>query len=226
MIVTLLRTVILYLLIIVGIRLLGKRQVGELEPTELVLALIIADLASVPMQDNGIPLLAGIIPIITLLCVAMIMSVLMMHSVRFRTLMCGKPSIVVSDGRIVQTELRRNRLTADELLEELRIKGYTDLTTIRYAILETSGQLSVLPAAAEKPLTAGQAGLSPTDAGLPALLICDGRLLRDTLKARGYEENWLRKQLEAHGLTKAEQVFLMTVDETGKTYLVRKEGAK
>ena len=226
MIVTLLRTVILYLLIIVGIRLLGKRQVGELEPTELVLALIIADLASVPMQDNGIPLLAGIIPIITLLCVAMIMSVLMMHSVRFRTLMCGKPSIVVSDGRIVQTELRRNRLTADELLEELRIKGYTDLTTIRYAILETSGQLSVLPAAAEKPLTAGQAGLSPPDAGLPALLICDGRLLRDTLKARGYEENWLRKQLEAHGLTKAEQVFLMTVDETGKTYLVRKERAK
>ena len=226
MIVTLLRTIVLYILIIAGIRLLGKRQVGELEPTELVLALIIADLASVPMQDNGIPLLAGVIPIVTLLCAAMIMSVLMMRSIRFRTLMCGKPSIVVAGGEIVQAELRRNRLTADELLEELRIKGYPDLTSIRYAILETNGQLSVLPAAADRPLTAGQAGLSPPDGGLPAVLICDGRLLRDTLKARGYEETWLRRQLEARGIAGTEQVFLMTVDETGKTYLVRKEEAK
>ena len=111
------RTIILYLLIIAGVRLMGKRQVGELEPSELVLSLIIADLASVPMQDFGIPLLTGVIPILTLLSLTMILSVLTMKSVRFRALMCGRPSIVIQDGRINQQEMRRNRLTVDELLE-------------------------------------------------------------------------------------------------------------
>ena len=120
------RTIILYLLIIAGVRLMGKRQVGELEPSELVLSLIIADLASVPMQDFGIPLLTGVIPILTLLSLTMILSVLTMKSVRFRALLCGRPSIVIRDGLMDQQEMRRNRLTVDELLEELRAKGCTD----------------------------------------------------------------------------------------------------
>ena len=111
------RTIILYLLIIAGIRLMGKRQVGELEPSELVLSLIIADLAAVPMQDFGIPLLTGVVPIFTLLALTMMLSVLTMKSVRFRTLMCGRPSIIIRKGRIDQGEMRRNRLTVDELLE-------------------------------------------------------------------------------------------------------------
>ena len=131
MIITLIRTIILYLLIIFGIRLLGKRQVGELEPSELVLALIIADLASVPMQDNGIPLLSGVIPIITLLCMSMILSVLTVRSVRFRALLCGRPSIVVVNGKVCPAELRKNRFSLDELMEELRGKGYTALRTIQ-----------------------------------------------------------------------------------------------
>ncbi len=223
MIVTLLRTIILYILIVAGIRLLGKRQVGELEPTELVLALIIADLASVPMQDNGIPLVDGVIPIIVLLCLAMIMSVLMVRSVKFRALLCGRPSIVIAQGRLKQEELRRNRLTVDELMEELRAKGYTDLTTIQYAVMETNGQLSVLPFAAEKPATAGQMGLTPTDPGLPAILISDGRLITHNLKDRGYEEHWLQKQLEEHGVKRVDQVFLLTVDEQGQTYFIPRE---
>ena len=123
----LIRTVILYILIIAGVRLMGKRQVGELEPSELVLSLLIADLASVPMQDLGIPLHAGVVPILALLSLTMILSVLTMKSIRFRTLMCGRPSIVVRDGKVDQGEMRRNRLTVDELLEELRGQGYTDL---------------------------------------------------------------------------------------------------
>ncbi len=224
MIITLLRTIILYILIVVGIRLLGKRQVGELEPTELVLALLIADLASVPMQDNGIPILTGIIPIVVLLCLATIMSVLMVRSVKFRALLCGRPSIVIEKGMIKQEELRRNRLTVDELMEELRIKGYTDLSSIRYAILETSGQLSVLPFAAEKPVTAEQMDLAYEDPGLPAIIITDGRLLSHNLKDRGYEDVWLKKQLEKHGVKRIDQVFLLTVDELGRTYFVEKEG--
>ena len=224
MTVTLIRTVILYLLIIVGLRLLGKHQLGELEPSELVLALIIADLASVPMQDNGIPLLSGVIPILVLLCLDLLLSAAAMGSVKFRALMCGRPSIVVEKGAVVQEELKKNRFTIDELMEELRFKGYTDLSAIEYAILETSGQLSVLPRAEEKPLTAAQFGLTPQETGLPAVLISDGRLLEHNLKARGYEENWLHKQLIDHGVKRVDQVFLLTVDEAGTVYFAPKEG--
>lgn len=224
MTVTLLRTVILYLLIIVGLRLLGKHQLGELEPSELVLALIIADLASVPMQDNGIPLLSGVIPIVVLLCLDLLLSAAATGSIKLRGLICGRPSIIIENGRLVQAELRKNRFTIDELMEELRCKGYTDLNTIEYAILETSGQLSVLPRAEEKPLTAAQFGLSPQEPGLPAVLISDGRLLEHNLKARGYEEGWLHKQLQAHGVKRVDQVFLLSVDQAGGVYFAAKEG--
>ena len=224
MTVTLIRTVILYLLIIVGLRLLGKHQLGELEPSELVLALIIADLASVPMQDNGIPLLSGVIPIVVLLCLDLILSVAAMGSIQFRALICGRPSVIIEKGRVVQAELRKNRLTVDELMEELRCKGYPDLSAIEYAILETNGQLSVLPRAGEQPLTAAQFGLDPQESGLPLVLISDGRLLEHNLKARGYEEGWLHKQLQAHGVKRVDQVFLLTVDEGGSVYFAAKEG--
>ena len=224
MTVTLIRTVILYLLIIVGLRLLGKHQLGELEPSELVLALIIADLASVPMQDNGIPLLSGVIPIVVLLCLDLILSAAAMGSIKFRTLICGRPSVIIEKGQVIQKELWRNRFTIDELMAELRCKGYTDLSAIEYAILETSGQLSVLPKTGEKPLTAAQFGLHPQETGLPLVLISDGRLLEHNLKARGYEGTWLNKQLQANGVKRVDQVFLLTVDEGGSVYFAAKEG--
>ena len=123
MFVVLIRTVVLYLFIVVGIRILGKHQIGQLEPSELVLTLIIADLASVPMQDNGIPLLSGLIPIVVLLAMSAILSVLCTKSLSFRALLCGKPTIVVENGAVMQEALKRCRLTVDELLEELRIQG-------------------------------------------------------------------------------------------------------
>ena len=174
MVIAFLRTIILYLLIIAGIRLMGKRQVGELEPSELVLALIIADLAAVPMQDFGIPLLTGIIPILTLLCITMLLSVLTMHSVKFRALVCGRPSIIVENGRLHQREMKKNRFTIDELMEELRMKGVTDLSTVKYAILETNGQVSVLPYANQLPATAEQMNVTPDDVGLPLVIVNDG----------------------------------------------------
>jgi uncharacterized membrane protein YcaP (DUF421 family) len=226
MFIVLIRTVILYLLIVVGIRLLGKRQIGELEPSELVLALIIADLASVPMQDNGIPLLSGIIPIVTLLAVSTILSVLTVKSIKFRALLCGRPSIVVENGVVQERELRKNRFTIDELLEELRGQGYADFQSVKFAVLETNGRLSVLPYASEKPVTAAQMGLTPDEPGLPVILISDGRLLAHNLKGRGYESVWLQKQLAQHGLSSPEQAFLLTVDEGGKTYCVPKEAVR
>ena len=201
MVIAFLRTIILYLLIIAGIRLMGKRQVGELEPSELVLALIIADLAAVPMQDFGIPLLTGIIPILTLLCITMLLSVLTMHSVKFRALVCGRPSIIVENGRLHQREMKKNRFTIDELMEELRMKGVTDLSTVKYAILETNGQVSVLPYANQLPAT----------------------VLDHNLRTRGLDHAWLDRQLKAHKLHNPRQVFLLTVDEQNRVYLVEKE---
>ena len=226
MIIAFVRTIILYLLIIAGIRLMGKRQVGELEPSELVLALIIADLAAVPMQDFGIPLLAGIIPILTLLSLTMIISVISMKSIKFRALICGRPSIIVENGTLHQLEMAKNRFTVDELMEELRMKGITDIATVKYAILETNGQISVLPFADQKPPTAKDLKVAPEELGLPAVLINDGRVLEHNLKLRGYDRNWLNTQLKAHKVKDPKEVYLLTVDELGRIYFAPREEEK
>lgn len=226
MVIAFLRTIILYIFIIAGIRLMGKRQVGELEPSELVLALLIADLAAVPMQDFGIPLLTGIVPIFTLLCLTMALSVLTMKSVRFRSLMCGKPSIIVENGKLHQLEMQKNRFTVDELMEELRMQGITDLTTVKYAILETNGQISVLTRAEERPVTARQMELHPKDGGLPVVIINDGRVLTRNLHSRGLDDTWLDRQLRAHHVRHSSDVFLLTVDEQNQVYLAEKEGKR
>lgn len=220
------RTIILYLLIIVGIRIMGKRQVGELEPSELVLDLIIADLAAVPMQDFGIPLLSGIIPILTLLCVTMILSVLTMKSIRFRAIICGRPSIIVENGRINQREMRRNRFTLDELNEEFRLQGVTDITTVKYGILETSGRVSVILFASAQSVTPQQIDLSPKDPGLPTVIINDGRLIGRNLKAQGLNRTWLQKRLKEHHVDSVQDVYYLSVDEQNEIYFVPREAEK
>ncbi len=223
MVIAVIRTVILYLIITFGIRLLGKHQVSELEPAEFALALIIADIASVPMQDFGIPLLTGIIPIITLLCLSMILSIISMKSLKLRALLTGVPSILVRDGQLDQKEMRRNRMTLDEILEELRLQGYTDLAQIRYLILETNGQMSILPYSSERPPAAKDLDVTVDDAGLPLVLINDGRLISANLNYRGLNEEWLQSCLKKQGVADHRDVFLLTVDEHGQTYFVRKE---
>ncbi len=218
-----LRTVLIYLLLIAGIRLMGKRQVGELEPSELVLALLISDLAAVPMQDFGLPLLAGVIPIITLLSITMILSVLVMKNIRIRKLLCGTPTIVVQDGKLLPRQMNQVRMSIDELTEELRLQGVTDFRTVKYAILETSGQVSVLLYQNEQPATAAQLRANPVESGLPIVLISDGRLMEAHLKRRGLERVWLEKQLKKHGFQSCEEVFLMTIDEQDQIYIIPKE---
>ena len=220
------RTVILYILIIAGIRLMGKRQVGELEPSELVLSLLIADLASVPMQDLGIPLHAGVVPILTLLSITMILSVLTMKSIRFRALLCGKPSIIIREGKLEQREMRRNRLTVDELLEELRSQGQCSIAAVKYGILETNGHLSVLLYSEQDVPTRRDLHLRSDDPGLPLVIISDGTVLEQNLHLRGLDRNWLNEQLRRHNCARAEDVFLMTVDECGEIYLSPKQEVK
>lgn len=223
MIIAVIRTIILYLLIILGIRLLGKRQIGELEPSELVLSLIIADLAAVPMQDFGIPLLMGLIPILTLLCLSAILSGLTVRSIRFRALLCSRPSIVVRDGKVLSRELNKNRFTVDELMEELRMAGITDLSSVKYAVLETTGRISVLPYVQDQPVTPRAMGLKPREGGLPITIISDGRVLRRNLRARNLSQSWLDQELASRGMKSPREVFLLTVDEGGKVYFSPKE---
>ena len=221
------RTVLLYVILIVGIRAMGKRQIGELEPVELVLMLLISDLAAVPMQDFGIPLLNGAVPIVTLLALSMLLSFFSMRSVRFHRLVCGNPTTLIRDGVIRQDALRRNRFTLDELLDELRAQGVTDLTTVKYAVLETNGQLSVLLYPDEAPLTAKQLGRAvEDDVFLPVVLINDGRVLRRALRDARRDEAWLDGVLRARGFSSAREVLLLTVDDAGTVLCVGKEDAR
>ena len=219
------RTVILYFLIMTGLRLMGKRQIGELEPGELVLTMMISDLATVPMQDFGIPLLAGVIPILTLLALSMLLSQLSLSSIRFRALACGTPSVLIREGVLQQEAMRKNRYTLDELLEELRGQGFTGVEEVKYAVLENSGHLSVLPWARCQPPTAEQLGVAVEEnVTLPVVLVNDGRLLRRNLEAQGLDEAWLREALRKEGLSSHREAILVTVDETGRVSCVKKEG--
>lgn len=221
------RTLVLYLVLITGLRLTGKRQIGELEPNELVLTMLLSDLAAVPMQDFGIPLLSGVLPIAVILCMSMLLSFLSLRSVRFRALICGEPTVIIRQGVISQQAMRRNRLTLDELMEELRCQGVTDLQTVKYAVLETSGQLSVLLYPKEQAATPRQMDLAVADdVFLPRIIINDGRLLHQNLRAAGREEKWLRDQLRRAGATDTKDIFLLTVDEAGTVVCILKEGTK
>ena len=227
MVTAFIRTIILYLILIIGLRLTGKRQIGELEPIELVLTMLLSDLASVPMQDFGIPLLNGLVPIITLLSLSTLFSYFSMRSMRFRSLVCGEPAIIIREGKLLQDVMRHNRLTLDELLEELRSQGISDLDDVKYAVLETSGQLSVLLRADRQPVTAQQLDHKVADdVFLPTVIINDGRLLRSNLKKIGLDEAWLRKQLNTQHLSDTREVFLLSVDPSGKVVCLPKENAR
>lgn len=221
------RTIILYLLLIVGLRLTGKRQIGELEPIELVLTMLLSDLASVPMQDFDSPLINGVVPILTLLALTTLLSYISFRSGRFRSLICGEPAIVVRCGRLQQRAMRHNRMTVDELMEELRGQGVTNLKDVKYAVLETSGQLSVLLRADVQPATPKQMGLKvDDDVFLPVIIIDNGRLMGKNLQKMGLDDKWLQKQLKAHKAHRVQDVFLMTVDRGGSVVLAKKESVK
>ena len=224
MVTAFIRTIILYLVLIIGLRLTGKRQIGELEPIELVLTLLLSDLASVPMQDFGIPLLNGLVPILTLLSLSTLFSYFSLRSVRFRSLVCGEPAIIIRDGKLLQNVMRHNRLTLDELLEELRGQGVCDIDDVKYAILETSGQLSVLLRSDCQPITARQLGKQvKDDVFLPTILINDGRLMRRNLQQRGLDERWLQEELHRQHLTNTSEVFLLSIDPAGHVICLPKE---
>ena len=226
MTVSFVRTIILYLVIIIALRLMGKRQVGELSPSEFVVTLLVSELATIPMQSTTIPLLHGIIPIFTLLALELIISTVFIRSSRIRKFAVGKINLLIEDGKIKQDELRKLRITLDELLEEIRLKGYLDVSEIKYAILEANGELSVFPFSKYEPVTREDMKIDKNKALLPHTIISDGVYIKSEVELLGKTKNWVMKQLSKSGVSSFEDVFLMQVDRNGKTTIVSKEKKK
>lgn len=221
MLISFIRTVILYSVLIAVIRLMGKRQLGEMEPMEFVVTMLLANLAAVPMQETGIPLLSGLVPILVVLSMELLLSVLVYHSVGARKLLCGKPVILMENGRLLQENLKKTRITPDELTEFLRMEGVVDLSSVKYAILETGGQISVLPYAKCKPANAKAAGVRVEDTPLPVTVISDGQVLEENLPRLGKDRGWVAAVLTNYGCT-VRDVYLLTAEPSGKLYFCRK----
>lgn len=226
MAIIILRTLIIYFALLIAMRLMGKRQLGELELSELIVTVLISDIAAHPLQDIGIPLLNGLLPIIVLLCCELIISGVIVKSIKARVLICGKPSILIENGVIDQREMEKNRFTIDELTEELRQQSILDISLIKYAILETSGKLNIILYPAENPVTASLLGLAPPDTGFPITIISSGRLLSDNLRLCKKEEPWLHEELESRNVKSVKDVYLMTLNSAGQIYFCRKETSK
>lgn len=222
MLLSYLRTALLYLILIAVIRLMGKRQIGQMEPSEFVVTMLTANLAAIPMQDSGIPLLSGLVPILTVLGVELVLSFLSMRSIRLRRLLCGKPVILIENGKILQDNLRRTSLTLDELTGHLRLKDVLDIRTVQYAILETDGNLSVFPYPKECPAKAKDAGITASDQALPITIIDDGRVLKDNLALAGKDMAWVQKVVQGRHAS-PEGVWLLTVDRQEHIVCIPKE---
>jgi uncharacterized membrane protein YcaP (DUF421 family) len=207
LLITFVRTLILYILIVIVLRLMGKRQIGQLQPSELVVALIIADLAAVPMANVGIPLISGIVPIITLFIMEELLSFISMKSERARGIISGKPSILIERGIIMEEELRRIRYNINDLLEQMRLKNFPNLEDIDYGILETSGQLSIIPKPEVKPATIKDLNIKPTVQNMPVTIIIDGRVISDNLYKIGLSNDWLSSELKINKIKSVKDVF-------------------
>ena len=221
MVIAFLRTIILYAFIIIGIRLMGKRQVSQLQNSELVVTLLLSELAVLPIQEEEKSLWVGLAPMAALVACELLVSVLMLKSGRFRQLVCGSPTVVIERGQVLQKAMRRLRLTTEDLFEQLRQKGVFYLEDVAWAIVETNGMLSVIRRPEEEPVTPKELGLSPASQGLEVVVISDGELSLRSLGLCGKDQAWVRRRLQERGLGQ-EQVFLMTVRTDGKWRVIEK----
>ena len=210
MIITLIRTIVLYILVLVVMRLMGKREIGQLQPFELAISIMIADLASIPMTDVGIPITNGIIPILGLL------------SIRGREILCGRPTILIYRGKIDEKALKKERFTINELEERLRGNNVVNLGDVEYAILETSGQVTVIQKPNKRTTTPEDFNIEPDYEGLPYDLVIDGKVLNENLRKIGKNEIWLKKQVEKFNMT-PQEALIVTFDGKGQIFCQKKE---
>ena len=222
MLISYLRTAFLYLVLILSVRMMGKRQIGQMEASEFVVTMLVANLASIPMQDGAIPLYSGLLPILVVLGMELTLSGLILRSVWIRRFFCGKPVILIDNGKILLENLRRTRVTLDELTGHLRQKDVLDVQTVQFAILETDGSLSVFPYPKDRPATAKEAGIQAEKQYLPITIVEDGYVSEENLQKAGKDQLWLDGILRQHQAQRND-VLLLTVNCAGHVVLLRKE---
>lgn len=227
MLIIVIRTLILYGAVIVSLRVMGKRQLGELQPSELVVAIMISDLASVPMQDIDIPLMWGILPVLTLLIAEVLLSFISLKSKWARRFLSGEPSIVIYDGAIIESELLRLRFNVNDLLSELRLNGCHDISDVAAAVVETGGKLSVIQKTGARGVTVDDLKRKEIKKeGLPCIIISDGTLNKEELRRSGHSQAWLREELISREIKSAKQVFLLSLNADEEMYIQLKGGKK
>ena len=222
MLITFIRAIILYIVVLIVMRLMGKREIGQLQPFELAISIMIADLASVPMSELGIPITNGIIPILGLLVMYMIISILNMKSVNIRKIMSGQPALLIYRGKIDEKVLRKERITINELQERLRVENIFNLADVEYAILETNGEVTVIQKPEKRNLTPQDLNIIPEYEGLSYDLVLDGKIMSENLKILGKDEKWLNKQLKNFGAT-PKDTLIATIDGKGEIFFQKKE---
>lgn len=219
-----LRTFLLYATIVVALRLMGKRQIGELEPSELVVTILISELAAIPMQDVTVPLFAGMVPIATLISIEILISFLCLKSRRLRRLFNGRAAVIIRAGKLDRKKMRDLRLTTDEVMEALRQNNIASPADVKYAAIEPSGQMSYVLKPKKQPVTAEMLNLSPADSGLPLIVVNDGKPVLGNLKQLNLEVDDLEKRIKKANVPCITDVFLMTLDDCGNQFIQRKEG--
>lgn len=222
MINTFIRVSILYILVLIIMRLMGKREIGQMQPFELVIAIMIADLASIPMSDVGIPITNGIVPILALLLFQLIISIINLKSIALRKIICGKPSILIYRGKIDEKQLYKEKITINELQERLRQNDIFTIGDVEYAILETNGQISVIQKPEKRNTIPEDFNILPDYEGIPYDLVIDGKIMHDNLKKIGRDYKWLEKEAEKFKI-KPEEALIITFDGKGQIFCQRKE---
>ncbi len=223
MLILFIRTIILYTLVVTALRLMGKRQIGELQPSELVVAIMISDLATVPMSEVGVPLLYGIIPIFTLVISEIMISYISLRSEKVRVLLSGRPQILVRNGKLCFKEMEKCRVNIDDLIEELRKAGYYSLSEVETVILETGGSITVIPAPGAMQPTLDDLNIKKEATKLPFIYIADGKIRTNELERSGKSRKWLGSMLKKSGISSADEVFIMMEDSNQKIYLQKRK---
>lgn len=216
------RTVILYLTVIFSLRLMGKKQIGQLEPSELTVAIMISELATIPLSETGIPLLNGIIPVLILASIEILVSILIIKNIKFRKLITGKPVIIVENGILKENVLKNTRFTTDDLLTEMRLKGISDINDIQYGILETGGQVSFILKKESTPITFKDLGICVKEDYLPFPIISKGTILFENLKVIKRDEKWLLGRLKELGYENFKDILLLTANHKEIKFIQRR----
>jgi uncharacterized membrane protein YcaP (DUF421 family) len=219
------RALLLYFTVVVVMRVMGKRQIGQLQPFELVIVVLIAELAGVPIGDTDLPLSNGIVGILTLMLAQLVLSYITLKSNKARRIICGTPTVLIDKGRIMEDEMRRSRYNINDLIEQLRLKNYPNIADVEYAILETDGQLSVIPKAVKQPITAEDLKIPVEYEGLPLTLIIDGHVITDNLNKIQKDRQWLLKHVQSAGCSGLDRILLASIDSSGQLFIQTKSGS-